>query len=158
MQNDAWSSFLDFLSTIITPSWDGLIRLMPLFVILGVLAPVLTLLVMYHLYHFVKRRRPHIRLEQAEAIAAPIGEGGLPVIPPNVPYCSRHGLIYPLDATACELDGEELSVRCPVDDVVRTAREQLCRACGTRYVLGASNAAIMVRRVGRPPEGGAAAA
>lgn len=158
MPNDAWTSFLRFLSTIITPSWDDLIRLMPLFVIVGVLGPALSLLVLYHLYHFVKRSRPRIQLQEAEASAAPLGEGGMPVIPPNVPHCSKHGLIYPLDATVCELDREELSVRCPVDDVVRSARQQLCKACGTRYILGASNTAIMVRRAGRPPEGGAAAA
>jgi hypothetical protein len=38
------------------------------------------------------------------------------------------------------------------------AGQQLCRTCGTRYQLGASMAPLVVRRRGRPPEGGAAVA
>ena len=155
---DAWTSFLDFLSTIITPNWEELIGLLPLFVMLGLTGPILSLLVLYHLYHFVKRRRGRVHLAEPEPMPAPLDANGLPVAPPNVPFCSRHGLIYPLKAKSCELDKEELSVRCPIDDTIRVASQQLCRACGTKYVLGTSSTALTVRRVGRPPEGGAAAA
>jgi hypothetical protein len=155
---DAWTAFLTWLSKIVTPDWNGLIQLLPLFVVIGLLGPVLSLLMLYHLYHFMKRQRPRIRYAEPEPHAAPVGDDGQPIIPANVPYCSRHGLIYPLSATVCELDGEELSVRCPVDETVRVARQQLCRVCGTKYVLGASSAALTVQPVHRPPEGGAAAA
>jgi len=49
-------------------------------------------------------------------------------------------------------------VRCPIDQTTRPASQELCRVCGTRYVLGASRTGLTVRRSGRPPEGGAAVA
>jgi hypothetical protein len=157
-EKDAWTSFLDFLSTIITPNWEELIGLLPLFVLIGLVGPILTLLVLYHLYVRITGRHGRIRLGEPEPMPAPLGEDGLPLIPANVPFCSRHGLLYPLSATVCELDKDELSVRCPIDDTVRVAGQQLCRTCGTKYLLGASSTALMVRRTGRPPAGGAAAA
>ena len=155
---DAWTAFLTFLSKIITPDWNGLVQLLPLLLVLGVTAPLLTLMILYYGYSVMRRERPHVRFALAEPQTAPTGDDGLPIVPANVPYCSRHGLIYPLDASVCELDHEDLSVRCPVDHTVRDARQQLCRVCGTRYVLGASSAALTVQSVHRPPEGGAAAA
>jgi hypothetical protein len=155
---DAWTAFLTWLSTIVTPNWDELIKLLPLFIVLGLLGPGLSLLILYHLYHRMTRRSGRVRLAEAAPVAAAVGGDGAPLIPPNVPFCSRHGLIYPLSASTCELDAEELSVRCPVDHTVRVASQQLCRVCGTKYVLGASSTALTVRRIGRPPAGGAAAA
>ncbi len=157
-EKDAWTTILDFLSTIITPNWEELIALLPLFVLIGLVGPVLTLLMLYQLRVRLTSRHGRVQLAEPEPTPAPLGEDGLPNVPANVPYCSRHGLVYPLSARTCELDREELSVRCPIDDTVRVASQQLCRACGTKYVLGASRTAVMVRRTGRPPAGGAAAA
>ena len=86
------------------------------------------------------------------------GADGTPIFPPNVPYCVEHELIFPPTARNCSVDGDLLIVRCPVDDNVRTADEQICRVCGTRYQLGASVAPVAVRRSRQPPEGGAAVA
>jgi len=94
----------------------------------------------------------------AEPVSAPVGANGLPMFPPNVPFCEEHAVIYPPGARSCELDGGELTVRCPVDDASRPASQQLCRACGTKYVLGAATTAMTIRRSGSPPEGGAAVA
>ena len=156
---DPWTAFLQWLSTIIIPDWNGLIELLPILIILGVIGPALTLLVLYWIY--VLRHKPArqgaLRRPAADRLAA--NADGTYTYPPNAPYCPTHHLIYPADrprvrrstATTC-------SVRCPVDDTVRVAGQQLCRTCGTRYQLGASLAPIVVRRRGTPPAGGAAVA
>lgn len=155
---DPWTGVLNWLETIIIPDWEGLISLLPILLILGVLGPGLTLLAAYWMYHRLTRRRGRVRLDEPEVVTARIGEDGNPVFPPNAPYCPHHLLIYPGTSRVCSVDGEELFVRCPVDDMTRVASQDLCRTCGTRYQLGASLSPVVVRRSGRPPEGGAAVA
>ncbi|MDP8905654.1 MAG: hypothetical protein M3N29_10175 [Chloroflexota bacterium] len=155
---DAGTVFLDWLSGILIPDWNALIGLLPILVILGVTGPILSLLALYWFYHAIIDRRGRVRLEEPEPVAAPVGDDGLPIFPANVPYCPRHALIYPPTDRRCSIDGEELTVRCPVDETPRVASQELCRVCGTRYQLGASVAAVAVRRTRRPPEGGAAVA
>ena len=78
----------------------------------------------------------------------------------NLPSCPTCGTITSF-AKAADIakDGRVYMIfRCPVDGTIRVARQQLCRVCGTKYVLGASSAALTVQPVHRPPEGGAAAA
>ena len=155
---DPWTGFLDWLETIIVPDWSGLIDLLPILMILGVVGPGLTLLAAYWFFHRLKRQRGRVRTDEPEPVAAQVGADGLTVYPPNTPYCPRHALLHPGNVRNCAVDNEELFVRCPVDDMVRPASQNLCRVCGTRYQLGASLAPVVVRRSGRPPEGGAAVA
>jgi hypothetical protein len=157
-QQDPGSAFLDWLSTLLLPDWEGLIGLLPILVIAGVTGPILSLLALYWLYHLVTARRGRVRTEDPQPSVAEMGDDGQPIYPPNVPFCAAHRLLYPPSATTCDVDGGELAVRCPVDDNTRVASQQLCRVCGTRYQLGASVAPVTVRRRGRPPEGGAAIA
>jgi hypothetical protein len=155
---DPWTAFLDFLQTLVSPNWGELIAMLPLFLLLGVVGPILSLIVLAWFWHVLHRRRGRVRTAEPESMAAPRDTNGQPIYAPNVPYCETHALIYPASATTCEVDGAELSVSCPIDQTVRVASQQVCRACGTRYVLGASRTALTVRRTGRPPEGGAAVA
>ena len=155
---DPWTAFLDWLSTILIPDWNGLIQLLPVLLIVGVLGPALTLLALYWLYVRVTTRRGRVRIDDPAPAPAPRDDDGMPVYPANVPYCPTHALLYPPASKSCEVDREELQVRCPVDGTVRVAAQQICRTCGTRYQLGASLAPIVVRRHGRPPAGGAAIA
>lgn len=155
---DPWTAFLNWLSTILIPDWNGLIGLLPLLLIFGLIGPVLSLLMMYWVYVMMTSRRGRVRIDEPSAEAAPVGRDGNPVYPVNTPYCPTHALIYPPTARMCNIDGEELLVRCPVDDAVRVASQQLCRTCGTRYQLGASLSPVVIRSRGRPPEGGAAVA
>lgn len=155
---DAWSKILEWLSTILIPDWNGLIALLPILLIVGLTGPILSLLVLYWLYHAGIDRGGRVQTAELEAMTADHDADGLPIFPPNVPYCIEHELVFPATARTCSVDGAELTVRCPVDDTVRTASEQLCRVCGTRYQLGASLAPVVVRRSKRPPEGGAAVA
>ena len=155
---DPWSAFLDWLSTILIPDWGGLINLLPILLIVGVVGPGLTFLALYWFYHRARRRRGKVRTYEPEPVPAEQAGDGTWTYPANAPYCPTHHLVDPPTTRECPINGDELLVRCPVDDSVRVAGQQLCRTCGTRYELGASLAPLVVRRNGRPPEGGAAVA
>ncbi|MDQ3493848.1 MAG: hypothetical protein M3452_11415 [Chloroflexota bacterium] len=150
--------FLDFLQSIMVPDWNALISMLPLFLILGVVGPILSIMMLMQLWYLIHRRRGRVRRVEEEPTLAPLDAAGAAIYPPNVPFCEQHGVIYPTSARSCEIDRAELSVRCPVDQTTRAASQELCRVCGTRYVLGASQTGLTVRRQGSPPEGGAAVA
>lgn len=155
---DPWTAFLNWLQTILVPDWNGLINLLPVLLIVGVVGPGLSFLALYWVYVRLKTKRGKVKIDEPTPELALKAADGTPIYPPNVPYCPTHGLIYPATKRACEIDREELMVRCPVDDTVRVAAQELCRTCGTRYLLGASLAPVVIRSHGRPPAGGAAAA
>jgi hypothetical protein len=155
---DFGTRLLELLEGLLIPDWGDLIAFVPLLLILGVLGPALTLLLLYWLIVAVRAPRGRVRTDEPQAITADHAPDGTAIYPPNAPFCQAHELIYPATARTCEVDGEELLVRCPVDDMTRVASQQLCRACGTRYELGASLAPIVVKRQRRPPDGGAAIA
>ena len=155
---DPWTAFLQWLSTIIIPDWNGVIGLLPILIILGVTGPGLSLLALYWLYVRAKSRRGKVRTDEPQPVAIAAEVDGSYNYPANAPYCQTHHVIYPPTYRECAIDREELLVRCPVDDSVRVAGQQLCRTCGTRYQLGASLAPIVVSRRGSPPAGGAAVA
>ena len=155
---DPWTAFLNWLQTILVPDWNGLIELLPVLLIIGVLGPGLTFLMLYWLYVRAKSKRGKVKVDEPMPELAAKADDGSPIYPANVPYCATHELIYPPTYRECEIDGEELTVKCPVDETIRVAGQQLCRTCGTRYQLGASLTPVVVRRQGRPPAGGAAIA
>lgn len=158
MSSDPWTAFLDWLTTVLVPSWGELIGLLPFFVVLGVVGPLLTLIVALWGWYLLNRRRGRVRRSELQAVPAPTDADGVAAFPPNVPFCETHELLYPPRARTCEIDGGELGVRCPVDDTVRAAGVETCPACGTRYVLGAGTAPTVVAGPPGPPEGGAAVA
>jgi len=158
VEQDPWSAFLDLLQSIMVPDWNALISLLPFFVILGVIGPILSIMMLMQLWYLLHRRRGRVRRVEEEPVSAPLDADGTPAFPPNAPFCEEHAVIYPAGARSCEIDRAELSVRCPIDQTTRPASQELCRVCGTRYVLGASRTGLTVRRSGRPPEGGAAVA
>jgi hypothetical protein len=155
---DPWTAFLDWLTTVVVPSWNELVAMLPLWLLLGVVGPIFSLIALMWLWYFLTTKRAHVRTAVPEVVAAPRDANGAAVFPANVPYCARQGLIYPPDRTTCEVDGSNLLVRCPVDGTVREAALQVCRVCGTKFVLGAAPTPQLVQRTGRPPAGGAAAA
>lgn len=155
---DPWTAFLDWLSTILIPDWNGLILLLPILLILGLVGPGLTLLALYWMYVRLNTRHGKVTIDEPDPMPVQPGPDGTYVYPVNAPYCPTHHLVYPATARQCSIDGDELLVRCPVDDSVRVASQDLCRTCGTRYQLGASLAPVVIRRRGTPPAGGAAVA
>jgi len=156
--SDFGTRLLELLEALLIPDWGDLMAFVPLLLIFGVIGPVLTLLFIYWAYVRLTSRRGRVRVEDPKPMPALRAADGLPVYAPNVPYCPTHELIYPQTAKMCDFDGEELLVRCPVDEMTRVASQQVCRGCGTRYQLGASLAPAVVSDHGRPPEGGAAVA
>jgi hypothetical protein len=155
---DPWTFFLDWLTTVLVPSWGDLVGLMPYFLILFVIGPIVTLLLLAWAWHLLRRRRGHVRREVLQPVPAPRGADGLAAYPPNVPYCEEHALLYPPRARRCEIDKADLLVACPVDGTVRAADIRTCPSCGTTYVLGAGASALVVTGASGPPAGGAAVA
>lgn len=157
MSSDPWTTFLDWLTTVLVPSWGELIALLPVVVVATLVGPILTLLLLMWGWHALTRRRGRIRRAEIQPTPAP-HEDGRPVFPPNTPYCEAHGLVYPPRARTCDIDRADLSVRCPVDGNVRVADISTCPGCGTKYTLGATAGPLHVVVTEGPPEGGAAIA
>jgi hypothetical protein len=158
MSPDPWTGFLDWLTTVLVPSWGELIALMPYVVVGTIVGPMLSIIVLMWAWHMLKRRRGHVKRTEAQPVAALIGDDGVAAFPPNAPYCEEHALVYPATATQCHIDRADLNVACPVDGSVRVASIELCTACGTRYKLGTGSSPLVVTSADGPPEGGAAIA
>jgi hypothetical protein len=158
MAADPWTAFLDWLGTVLVPSWGELIALLPIVVVGSIIGPIVTILVLMWLWYLLHRTGGRVHREEAQPVAAPLDDDGAAFFEPNTPYCEEHALIYPARATQCEIDRSDLSVICPVDGTVRDAAVQVCPACGTKYVLGATASSAVVTSSAGPPPGGAAVA
>ncbi|MEX1344594.1 MAG: hypothetical protein AB1Z63_07985 [Candidatus Limnocylindrales bacterium] len=158
MATDPWTSFLDWLTTVLVPAWGELIGLLPYVIIAGVAGPILTIIVLMWGWYLIGRRRGKVQRGQAQAVAAPLGDDGAPVYPVNHPYCEAHGLVFPPRAKTCSVDGDPLEVTCPVDGTVREAAIDTCSGCGTKFQLGAASSGSVVLSSDGPPTGGAAVA
>jgi hypothetical protein len=149
-----WTDFLAFLSTIIIPDWTGLIALLPLFILIGIVGPILTIILLAWLGYGVTK--PRTKVSYVEGVrTAPLNHLGEPIFPAGDPYCPLDGLIYPFGTTRCDRDKTPLSVRCPKCELVREASVQTCGNCG--LVLKVEPRALIVA-TDRPPPGGAAVA
>ena len=155
---DPWTTFLDWLSTVLVPSWGGLVALLPYALVLFVIGPIVTLLALGWVWHLMRRRRGHVQRTTVQAVAAPRADDGTPRFPANAPYCEPHALVYPPRARRCQIDHALLMVACPVDGTVRAADIQTCAACGTKYTLGVGSRSVAVAPASGPPDGGAAIA
>jgi len=149
-----WSDFLAFLSTLVIPDWAGLIQLLPVFVVLGLLGPLLTIAVLAWLGYEVTKPRTRVKVDEGTRIA-PRDHLGRPIIPAGEPYCPADGLIYPWGRHRCDVDKTRLLVRCPKCDVVREASVSTCGNCGLALKL---HPRAVVLATDAPPPGGAAVA
>lgn len=149
-----WNDILGFLSTIIIPDWAGLIALLPVFLLIGLVGPLITLAVLAWLGYGITKPRTVVKYDEGTRIA-PLDHLGRPIIPAGEPYCPNDGLIYATGTTRCDRDGTPLSVRCPKCALVRDAGIGTCGNCG--LVLKIEPRAMIVAG-DRPPPGGAAVA
>ena len=148
-----WNSLIDFTSKIVVPDWGALVNLLPIFLLVGVVGPILTLLVLAWFIYFV--RKPRLRVEFAAARRhAPLDGAGNPVYPLGEPYSPREQVIYEPGATRSD-SGEDLLVACPKCSLVRRASEDVCGNCGLSFTLTPTTRSV--RKAG-PKPGGAAAA
>ncbi len=148
-----WNALLDFTSKLIVPDWGALINLLPIFLLIGVVGPLLTLLVLGWFIYFV--RKPRLKVAFADTRRpAELDADGIPVYPTGEPYSPRERMIYEPGATRSE-SGEDLLVACPKCGLVRKAADDVCGNCGLSFTLTPTTRSV--RKTG-PKPGGAAAA
>jgi hypothetical protein len=153
--NGFWNTILDIMEMFVIPDWGGLIGLFPLMIFLGIVGPLVTFMILGIFVYQVAKPRTKVRTEEGPEIAR-IGADGQPIFPPGLPFCRRHGLVYPSGTLRCEQDGEDLAVVCPMCGLGRTALIDTCTNCG--LVLKVKPRAVTVGRATGPKPGGAAAA
>jgi hypothetical protein len=149
-----WQGLLDLTSKLVIPDWTALIALMPVFLVIGVLGPILTLVVLGWIIYQVRRPRTRIHFDEGP-VRAPIGPDGKPILPTAEPVCYRDGLIYPPGVVRCEVCRDELSVICPKCGVGREVSVAACGNCGLELRLQPRPRALVPAG---PKPGGAAAA
>lgn len=149
----AWHAFLTAISGIVIPDWGVLVGMLPIFLMIGVVGPIASLLALgWFIYVF---RVPRARLRLVEGPVSATVENGQAVYPAGEPYCPTDQFVYPSGAARCAVCRRELLVRCPKCQAGRQARVDTCGNCG--LVLKIENRGRALRPAG-PPPGGAAAA
>jgi hypothetical protein len=154
--NSLWNQILEFLGKLVIPDWGSLVGLLPIFLVVGVLGPLLSLLALVWFIYLVRKPRSRLTVLEGPREAS-LDESGRPVYPPGYPYCARDGLIYPSGTTVCEHCHDELVVTCPKCGIGRQARYDTCANCGLILKIDKSAQVRTLAPTG-PPPGGAAAA
>jgi hypothetical protein len=150
-----WNELLRITSLFVIPDWGALVNLLPIFVLIGVVGPLLSLIILFHVIYFLRKPRAPLAEPATDPVPARIGADGKPVVPRGEPFCFRDGLIYPASTTRCSVCGDDLSVRCPKCDVLRPADIDTCGNCGLVLKVRPQNQVI---RAPQPPPGGRAIA
>jgi hypothetical protein len=153
--NGFWNTILDITKMFVIPDWGSVIGLLPLLIFLGVVGPLVTFTILGIFFYQVAKPRTKVRVEEGPQEAR-IGADGQPIFPPGLPFCRRHGLVYPSGSLRCDRDGEELAVICPMCGLGRPAMIDTCTNCG--LVLKVKPRAVTVGRAAGPKSGGAAVA
>jgi hypothetical protein len=153
--NELWTGLLGFLSHLVIPDWGALVGLLPLFLVLGVIGPIASILILVWLIYALRRPRTPVAYEDGPRLA-PLDAAGKPIFPVGLPHCLREGLIYASGTKRCPNDGDELWVVCPMCGLGRSAGVQTCGECG--LVLKVENRAVTLGQIAGPPPGGAAIA
>jgi hypothetical protein len=140
---------IDFLQPILLPDWRALIDLLPVFLLIGVVGPLVSLLILGWFIYVIGKPRSRIPYSD------PVPVDGKPAYPAGEPYCAFDQLVYPAGATRCETCSRDLAVVCPKCGTGRQAWIDTCGTCG--LVLRIDRTIPALRPAG-PPPGGAAAA
>lgn len=72
-----WSGLLEFVSRLVSPDWGALIGLLPLFVLVGVIGPLLSLIALRWVWYFLIKPRTRLRILEGTP-AAPLEAVGPP--------------------------------------------------------------------------------
>lgn len=150
---DWWHGLVTFSEPFVIPDWGELVGLLPIFLIVGVVGPILTLVVLFWLRYGAVRPRRRVAYAEARRVA-PRDEAGNPVVPAGEPYSPHEGIIYEPGATRSD-SGELLMVACPKCALVRPASDATCGNCGLTFTLKPTTRSL---RPAGPPPGGRAAA
>lgn len=149
-----WTDLLAVLTTLVIPDWSGLIALLPVFLVLGVVGPLISLGVLAWLGYGITKPRTSVKRDYGTQVAQ-LDAGGQPVFPAGEPYCVRDRLVYPSGVLRCDVCRDPLSIECPKCAIVQSAGVRTCGNCG--LVLKVEPRALVVATDG-PPPGGAAVA
>jgi hypothetical protein len=149
-----FQAVIDFLNPILIPDWRALVDLLPVFLVLGVVGPIMSLLMLGWFVYFVGKPRSRVPYVAPEPRPASTLDGD-PVYPRGEPYCAYDVLVYPPGETRCRTCGRDLAVACPKCGTGRVALIDTCGTCG--LVLRIDRTIPALRPAG-PPPGGAAAA
>jgi hypothetical protein len=150
--NEMWSNFIEATSAFVIPDWGQLINLLPLFLVAGVVGPILTIIMLFWVRYWILKPRVSAGYADTRRLAA-IGDDGQPIFPAGEPYSLRERMIYEAGATRSE-SGEELLVACPKCGLVRSAAVDTCGNCGLSFTITPPTRTI---RPAAPPPGGRAA-
>ena len=153
--NQVWNQILEITSLFVLPDWGALIGLLPVFIFLGVVGPLLTFTALGILVYQVRKPRSRVKLVEGPTLAA-IGANGEPIFAPGLPHCRRDALIFASGTLRCDRCGDDLAVICPMCGLGRTALDDTCSNCG--LVLKVKSRAVVVRTSTGPKPGGAAVA
>jgi len=149
-----FQGFITFLTPILIPDWKALIDLLPIFLLIGVVGPILTLLGLGWFVYVVSKPRSRIPYVEPQPRPAELVDGK-PVYPSGEPYCAFDQLVLPPGTTRCPTCGRDAAVVCPKCGTGRPAYLDTCGTCG--LVLKIDRTVPALRPAG-PPPGGAAAA
>jgi hypothetical protein len=124
-----WQTLLDLTGAVVIPDWGALIDLLPVFLVIGVLGPIISLMALAWFIYAVRRPRTRVTFVEGPR-PAQIADDGHPIFPSGESFCSRDALVYPFGATRCDTCGEDLSVECPKCGTIRSAFRDTCASCG----------------------------
>ena len=150
--NEMWSNFIEATSAFVIPDWGQLIGLLPVFLIIGVVGPLLTIIILFWVRYWILKPRVSAGYADTRRLAA-IGDDGQPVFPAGEPYSLSERMIYESGATR-SASGEELLLACPKCGLVRSAAIDTCGNCGLSFTITPPTRTI---RPAAPPPGGRAA-
>jgi hypothetical protein len=149
-----WNQILGVIEALIIPDWSELVSWIPIILVLGVIGPILTLLVIYHLGYQAGRPRTRARYVDYP-LRIPMTADGIPIRPTGRPFCERELLVFGPRARRCDVCGDDLMILCPRCGVARHAALETCGNCGLAGRV--SDRALALAPEG-PPAGGATAA
>ncbi|HXI46547.1 MAG TPA: hypothetical protein VNH13_09615 [Candidatus Acidoferrales bacterium] len=141
---------LDLLGPIVSPDWGALVGLLPIFLVIGVVGPILSLIALGWFIYVVRAPRTRVPYVEPAPVAARLVDG-VPQYPAGEPYCPVDQLVYPFGATRCERCGRDLAVTCPKCGVGREATIDTCGKCG--LVLKIEPRMRQLQPAGPPPGG-----
>ena len=72
-----WSGLLDLVNKLVSPDWGALIGLLPLFVFVGVIGPLVSLIALRWVWYFVIKPRTRLRMLE-RTTASPLDAVGPP--------------------------------------------------------------------------------
>ena len=150
--NQIWNGLLELTGKLVIPDWGSLIDLLPIFLVVGVVGPIITILMLFWLRYWVLKPRVSAGYSDPRR-PAEIGPDGEPVFPVGEPYSLAERMIYEPGATR-SVSGDPLLVACPKCGLVRSAALDTCGNCGLSFTITPPTRTI---RPATPPPGGRAA-